>query len=146
VGKGLALCLVVGLVWAVVAWAAVARYPIRGQIYQFVDGSMGPLPAIQTIASGDTIRGDACGGLKRITAAGAVTTSTSATFTAATTMGGAACEMVVCNVGVTNSITLDNNAAFLSIGAADIVLTANDCTRVISDGLTWRSSGSLVAN
>jgi len=103
------------------------------------------MPVTQTIAAGGTIAADACGGYKRITAAGAVTTSTTSTFTAPDATQVGACSMTVCNVGA-NTITLDNNAQFKSISGADIVLTADDCTMVVSDGTIWRSTGSLVAN
>ena len=107
-------------------------------------GLYDPVPAAQTIAAGNTVNADACGGLKRITSAGAVTTDTTSTFTAPSSAN-AGCRMHVCNVGA-NNITLDNNASFKSIGGADIVLTADDCTSVESDGSVWRSIGSLVAN
>jgi hypothetical protein len=107
-------------------------------------GIYDPMPAIQTIATGDTVAADACGGLKRITSAGAVSSSLVNTFTAPATSN-IGCRLQVCNVG-TNNITLDNNPNFKSIGAADIVLTADDCTVVESDGIVWRSIGSLVAN
>jgi hypothetical protein len=101
-------------------------------------------PATETLTGGATITANACGGLKRLTAAGAVTTSLTATFTAPAPAN-AGCTMLVCNVGA-NTITLDTNAAFKSIAGADIVLTADDCTAVASDGTVWRSAGSLVAN
>jgi hypothetical protein len=107
-------------------------------------GIYDPMPAVQTIAAGDTVQADACGGLKRLTSAGAVTTSLTSTFTAPATSN-AGCRLQVCNTGA-NNITLDNNAQFKSIGGADIVLTADDCTVVESDGIVWRSIGSLVAN
>lgn len=103
------------------------------------------MPATQTIGAAGTVVADACGGFKRITAAGAVTTSTTNTFTAPAASN-AGCSMAVCNVGATNSITLDNNANFKSIGGVDIILTAEDCTAVASDGTVWRSTGALVAN
>lgn len=112
--------------------------------FAFQDNFLRVPPAAQTIAAGNTITDDACGGLKQITAAGAVTTSTTDTFTAPSA-GNTGCCMDVCNVGAEN-ITLDNNANFKSIGGADIVMTANDCTRVCSNGTAWYSVGSLVAN
>jgi uncharacterized phosphosugar-binding protein len=104
------------------------------------------MPAAETVTAGATITADACGTLKRITAAGAVTTSTTDTFTAPAAAN-AGCHMLVCNVG-SNTITLDNNAHFKSIGGADIALTADDCTQVVSSGASgaWYSVGSLVAN
>ncbi len=89
-------------------------------------------PSAQTIAATNTITADACGGVKQITAAGAVTTNTTNTFTAPATAN-AGCCMDVINVGA-NAITLDNNANFVSAGAADVVLGAGDTVRVCSTG------------
>ena len=140
----LSVCLVfllLSLATWVVAQSSVNRRP---DLWFFKNGVFGPMPATQTIAAADTITANACGGYKRVTAAGAVTTGTTNTFTAPDPER-APCEMLLCNVGA-NAITLDNNALFKSIGAADIVLGADDCTRVVSDGTVWRSAGRLVAN
>jgi len=102
------------------------------------------MPAVETITAGATVSVDGCGTLKRITAAGAVATSTTNTFTAPSAAN-AGCVMTVCNVGA-QTITLDNNANFKSIAGADIVMTADDCTTVASDGTVWRSATGLVAN
>ncbi len=111
----------------------------------------GPLvvnhPAAQTIAAGNTVAGDACGTVKAITSAGAVTTDTTNTFTAPAA-GNKGCCMDVINVG-SNNITLDNNANFVSFGAADVVLTANDAIRVCEyNGASgaWYQTGLLVGN
>ena len=91
----------------------------------------------QTIAAGDTIAADACGTIKNISSASAVTTSTTATFTAPASLTNGSnigCIMHVCNVGGFN-ITLDYQAGeFNSAGAADVVLTPNDCIIVGSAG------------
>jgi hypothetical protein len=108
-------------------------------------GMLTPMPATQTIGAGGTVAADACGGYKRITAAGAVATSLTNTFTAPDPAQVGSCVMLVCNVG-TNTITLDNNVLFKSIAGADILLTADDCTEVVGDGTLWRSVGGLVAN
>lgn len=100
--------------------------------------------AAQTIGAGGIVAADMCGGIKRISSAGVVTTDTTDSFTAPAA-GNAGCVMHVCNTGA-NNITLDNNAHFKSIGGADIVMTPDDCTTVGSDGTVWRSLGSLVAN
>lgn len=93
-------------------------------------------PADQTIGAGGTVAADACGTWKPITAAGAVTTSTTDTF-AAPANANIDCCMDVVNVG-TNAITLDNNARFYSAGAVDVVLGAQDSVRVCSAGAgTW---------
>ena len=110
------------------------------------NGTRTIMPSAQTIASGNTIAADACGTLKRITAAGAVTTDTTNTFTAPAAAN-AGCCMDVCNTG-SNTITLDNNANFKSAGGADVVVTADDCLRVCSTGASgvWYQTTALVAN
>jgi hypothetical protein len=154
----LALCLCLLLVWVApgaaftltIGWANTGLAGGRVETSSpaatptSATGIYDPMPGVQTLAAGDTVVADACGGMKRITAAGAVATSTVSTFTPPAASN-AACRMNVCNVGA-NTITLDNNAQFKSIGGADIVLTADDCTSVESDGVVWRSTGSLVAN
>ena len=104
------------------------------------------MPSTQTIASGNTITDDACGGLKRITATGAVTTSTTNTFTAPASAN-AGCLMYVCNVG-TNTITLDSNANNKLFGAADVAVTQDDCVAVASTGASgvWYQVTPLEAN
>lgn len=100
-------------------------------------------PAAQTIAAGGTVADDGCGTIKAIQSAGAVTTSTTDTFTApsASNLG---CCMDVFNVGA-NNITLDDNAHFFAGG--DVVLTQFDVVRVCSYGQTaWLQTGELVAN
>lgn len=105
---------------------------------------LGPTPAAQTIAGGDTIAADACGSIKQITAAGGVTTNTTDTFTApATTNKG--CVMAVCNTGAQN-IVLDNNAHFKSAAAGDVTLGADDCVSVASTGTVWYQVSALLAN
>lgn len=107
-----------------------------------------PAPAIQTIAGGDTIAADACQSFKRISSAGAVSTSLVNTFTAPSG-GNLGCWMVVCNVGA-NNITLDNNANFKSAGGADVVLTQDDCVSVIQGATVslpvWYQISALLAN
>lgn len=104
-----------------------------------------PSPAAQTITGGDTIAADACdGGLKQITAAGAVTTDTTDTFTAPAAANTGCCMDVV-NIGAEN-ITLDNNAHFFSAAAGNVVMTANDGVRVCSNGSAWYQITPLQAN
>lgn len=121
---------------------------ITGSTSVAVSGSTGTLtvkaqggivtaPATQTIAATNTITADACGGLKQVTAGSAVTTNTTDTFTAPAAAN-TGCVMDVCNVGVTNTITLDKNAHFFTQGAADVALAANTCVRIGSDGTQWR--------
>lgn len=104
-------------------------------------------PTAQTIAAGNTIAHDACGTVKAITSAGAVSTDTTNTFTAPAA-GNKGCCMDVINVGA-NNITLDANANFISFGGLDVVLTANDAVRVCEyNGASgkWYQTGLLVAN
>lgn len=110
----------------------------------------GPLvvtpPSSQTISAGNVITDDGCGTIKQITSAGAVTTDTTNTFTAPAA-GNKGCCMDVVNVGAQN-ITLDNNANFVSQGAADVVMTGNDAVRVCSTGSggKWYQITPLEAN
>jgi hypothetical protein len=106
------------------------------------NGARRSWPATQTIAAGNTVAADACGGVKAITAAGAVTTSTTDTFTAPSAAN-AGCLMVVCNVGATNTITLDKNANTLLTAGADVALLANSCVSVMSNGTVWRQIGAI---
>jgi len=101
-------------------------------------------PTAQTIADTNTITADACGTIKQITSAGAVTTNTTNTFTApaATNTG---CIMTVINTGA-NNITLDNNALFKSVGGADVVMTADDAVVVASNGTVWYQVSPLQVN
>lgn len=103
-------------------------------------------PTAQTIAAGNTVAADACGSIKIISSAGAVTTDTTNTFTApaASNKG---CLMHVCNGGA-NNITLDNNANFKSPAGADVVMTPDDCIVVGSTGASgvWYAMTALVAN
>jgi trimeric autotransporter adhesin len=101
-------------------------------------------PATQTIAGGNTIAADACGTIKRITAAGAVTTSTTNTFTSSTASYNGCC-MDVINVG-SNAITLDFNASFKSNGGVDQVLGQYDAVRVCSNGSNWYQVSAMAVN
>jgi hypothetical protein len=100
-------------------------------------------PATETIAAGAIITANACGGLKRVSAAGAVTTSTVDTFTAPA-LTNTGCQMTLVNVGA-NTITLDKNAKFLTLTAADLVLAANTSVVIVSDGTAWRQVTAILA-
>lgn len=103
-------------------------------------------PATQTIAATDTITADACGTIKPVDSAGAVTTNTTNTFTAPAAAN-SGCIMHICNVGA-QDITLDNNANFKSAAAGDITLTASDCVTVGSTGAggAWFQLTAVEAN
>lgn len=96
-------------------------------------------PASQTITAGATITADACGTFKDISSAGAVTTDTTNTFTAPSADLSGCCMNVV-NTG-SNNITLDNNALFYSVGAADVVLGLADSAIVCTNGTVWAQMG-----
>jgi hypothetical protein len=103
---------------------------------QDANGTRQTAVATQTIGAGGIIAADSCSGIKNITSAGAVTTSTVdsiATPAAANTN----CSMVVCNVGA-NTITIDKNANILLQGGADVALLANSCATFMSNGTIWR--------
>ena len=117
-----------------------------GSSFVFSDPVIVTPTAAQTIAAGNTITANACGSIKEITAAGAVTTDTTNTFTAPAAANDGCCMDVV-NIGAEN-ITLDNNANFVSAGAADVVLGAGDTLRVCSTGASgkWYQIGSTGNN
>jgi hypothetical protein len=101
---------------------------VAGQNYMVV-------PATETISAAGTITANACGGLKRITSSGDVTTGTTNTFTApASTNKG--CKMLVVNVG-SGTIYLDSNALFSVTTAASIPLGPKGSVNVVSDGSVW---------
>lgn len=97
--------------------------------------------ATQTIAAGNTITADSCGGTKRISSAGSVTTSTTDTFTAFA--AGFQCEMKVCNVGA-NNIILDRNGKTFLAAAGDLTLGANTCAEFTFDGVLWRQTAAAL--
>lgn len=105
---------------------------------------IGSPPTTQVIASGGTITADACGTVKNISAAGAVTTSTTNTFDAPNG-GNAGCTMVVCNQSA-NTITLDSNTNFPGVGGANVSLTQLDCIRVLQTGTQWFAGSAAVSN
>jgi len=116
----------------------------KSEIWDFVNGFQVngmwrgmPPPATQTIAAGGTIASDACGGVKNITAAGAVTTDTVNSISVPATGPFGACTMLICNIGA-NTITIDKNANILLQGGADVALLANSCIGVFSNGTVWR--------
>ena len=104
-------------------------------------------PSVQTIAAGNTVTANACGTIKPIMAAGNVTTDTTNTLTApaASVVG---CIMKVVNVGSANTITLDNNANFMTNLGADIALGPGDAVIVGSVAATspWYQLADISVN
>lgn len=104
-----------------------------------------PLPTAEAITAAATITANACGGIKRITSATALSTGTTNTFTAPAAAN-ENCVMMVCNANASDAITLDNNALFESSGGADVVLAGKECVAVGSDGAVWRQLAGKVQN
>jgi hypothetical protein len=108
------------------------------------NGAYGAVPATLTVVAAQTIVADACGGMKRITAAGSVTTNTTDTFTAPAAAN-KGCAMFVYNTGA-NTITLDSNAHFLAVSGADVALAQNEGVGVVSDGAAWYATTPKIAD
>lgn len=102
-------------------------------------------PSTEVIAGAATITANACGTIKPISAGSSVTTNTTNTFTAPATAN-SGCIMDVINVDDTDTITLDNNANFVSAGAADVALGPGDTVRVASNGSKWYQVGATGNN
>lgn len=95
------------------------------------------VPATETITAAATITADACGGLKRISAASDVTTGTTHTITAPSASN-SGCRMLIVNVSATQTIYLDSNLEFPVSTAASLALGPNGSVSVWSDGTFWR--------
>lgn len=111
----------------------------------FKNGFLVQMPT-QVIASGGIITADACGGLKRVSAAGAVSTdATNAITTPATSNYG--CHLDVCNVGA-NTITVKHSTNTKTSTGADLALAANGCVSFVSTGSAgfWLQTSAMVTN
>lgn len=104
------------------------------------------VPNQQAITAGATITADACGTIKPVTSASAVTTNTTNTFTAPAAANNG-CTMSVVNVG-SNNITLDTNSNFPTWNSGDIVLKPNASIIVASagSGSPWYQLSSPLYN
>ena len=129
--------LIVGALILAAAGAVIAGGPDFGRALWFQHTAL--YPATQTITAGATITADACGGVKRISAASAATTSTSNSFTAPSALN-SGCVMDVINVGPA-PITIDSNAIFPTKNAADAVLDSSGTIKVVSVGSYWMKVG-----
>lgn len=100
-----------------------------------------PNPSTQTIGAAGTVAADACGGVKKISAASAVTTSTSDTFASTATATKLPCVMRLVNVGQFN-ITLDSNSNFMTMGDQNLVIKSTRSVEVIGlAGVGWTHQG-----
>ena len=102
-------------------------------------------PASEAIAGAATITANGCGTIKQISSTGNQTTSLTDTFTAPAAANTGCC-MDVINIDTADTITLDQNAKFLSAGGADVALGPNDTARVCSNGTSWFQVGATGNN
>lgn len=104
---------------------------------------LAPIPAAQTLAAAFQISANACGGIKQITSAGVVTSSTTTPFPTAAA-GNAGCDMTIVNVGA-SSITVKAVALqFFPLNNADVVIGSSSTLTVISNGSFWYQTGGTV--
>jgi hypothetical protein len=117
----------------------IAEYTVNGRLEKF--------PTAEAIVATATITADACGGIKRISSASALTTNTTNTITAPAATN-AGCKMTLCNVNAADAITLDKNANILLVGGADVVLAAGCCIDVYSSGAsgTWKQTSAQLCS
>jgi len=102
------------------------------------------MPTAQTIAAGGIIAADTCGGLKRVTASGAVSTDATNAFTAPATAN-AGCILHVVNTGA-NTITIKHSANTLTLTGADLALASKSVVVYGSDGTNWYQLSALGTN
>lgn len=102
-------------------------------------------PSSEVVAGAATITANGCGTVKQISSSGNVTTNTTDTFTAPTAANTGCCMDVV-NIDATDTITLDQNANFVSAGGADVALGPGDSVRVCSNGTDWIQIGATGNN
>lgn len=108
-------------------------------------GQLTAIPAPQTVAAAFQINADACGGIKQITSAGVVTSSTTTPLPAAAAAN-SGCMMDIVNVGPA-SITVKLVAGSYNWnGAADVVLGSSDTFTVGSNGSQWFEFGTTGNN
>ncbi|MBK9563001.1 MAG: tail fiber domain-containing protein, partial [Micavibrio sp.] len=94
------------------------------------------------VAAAAVITANACGSIKQISATANRTTDTTDTFTAPTASY-AGCCMDVVNVDTVDTITLDNNANFITGPGTDLTLGPGKAVRVCSDGTSWYQAASV---
>ncbi len=99
-------------------------------------------PSTEVVAAAAVITANACGSIKQISATANRTTDTTDTFTTPTAAY-AGCCMDVVNVDTVDTITLDQNARFLTGPGTDLALGPNQAVRVCSDGTSWYQAASV---
>jgi hypothetical protein len=101
-------------------------------------------PSTEVIGAAAVITADACGTVKRLSATANRTTDTTDTFTAPTASY-AGCCMDVVNVDTVDTITLDNNAKFITGPGADLAVGPGKAVRVCSDGTSWYQASTVTS-
>jgi hypothetical protein len=101
-------------------------------------------PSTEVIGAAATITANACGTVKRLSATANRTTDTTDTFTAPTASY-AGCCMDVVNVDTVDTITLDNNAKFITGPGADLAVGPGKAVRVCSDGTSWYQASTVTS-
>lgn len=99
-------------------------------------------PTAEVVGAAATITANSCGTVKQISATANRTTNTTNTFTAPTASY-AGCCMDVVNVDTVDTITLDQNAKFLTGAGTDLALPPGKGVRVCSDGTNWYQAGGV---
>lgn len=102
-----------------------------------------PIPATQVVAAGDSIVANACGGVKQISSAGVVSSSTTFPFTAAAAAN-AGCDMSIVNVGASTITVKAAALQFFPLNNADVVLGSSSTLTVISNGSFWFQTGGTI--
>jgi parallel beta-helix repeat protein len=117
--------------------------PTTSGCVQIGYGPRTEVTAVETVVDTvTTISADACGSIKLLNSTGAASTNATNTFTTPA-LGNDGCFMLVCNEDAVDTITLKDNANFVTAAGADIALTPDDCVAVASTGVggavdAWR--------
>ena len=125
--------------------AAALTVAVAGSsIVQDATGWRPALQTTQTIANGGIIAADSCGGVKLVTAAGAVSTSSTNAFTAPAA-GNTGCKMKVCNTGA-NTITIVRSTNTKTTTGAELALAQNGCVDYLSTGTFWLQTAVMTTS
>ena len=109
-------------------------------------GLFPPVNGPEDIAAAATITANACGGLKRLSTGGAVTTNTTDTFTAPAAANRGCCMKLFLDPGAGGNLVLDANAKFNTLAGTDVTMTTCDMVEVCSDGVDWTQASPIQVN
>ncbi|MGB4107935.1 MAG: hypothetical protein WBK55_09105, partial [Alphaproteobacteria bacterium] len=101
-------------------------------------------PTAEVVGAAATITANSCGTVKQISATANRTTDTTNTFTAPTASYNGCCMDVV-NIDTVDTITLDNNANFITGPGADLAVGPGKAVRVCSDGTSWYQASTVTS-